>query len=139
MAHPKHIHVRQRYHYRCGYCGVSGTDTGGELTVDHYQPQIAHGSDDDDNLVYACIRCNQYKGDFFPDTNDLRYGRRVLHPLRDDLVAHVQTAPLTGRLEPLTETGRFHIALLQLNRPALVEHRLRQRLAALLVRHQETV
>ncbi|HUY32450.1 MAG TPA: hypothetical protein VMV69_06685 [Pirellulales bacterium] len=34
-------------------------------------------------------------------------------------------------LEPLTETGRFHIVLLHLNRHALVAHRLRQRLAEL--------
>ena len=47
--------------------------------------------------------------------------------------------PMTGRLEPLTETGRFHIVLLQLNRPALVEHRLRQTLIALLVEKQRVL
>jgi len=36
-----------------------------------------------------------------------------------------------GRLDPLTETGRFHIALLHLNRPALVSYRLQKRLIEL--------
>jgi len=36
-----------------------------------------------------------------------------------------------GRLDPLTETGRFHIALLHLNRPALVAYRLQKRLIEL--------
>ena len=29
MAHPRQDEVRRRYHRRCGYCGVSETDTGG--------------------------------------------------------------------------------------------------------------
>ena len=27
--------LRRRFHFRCGYCGVSETDGGAELTVDH--------------------------------------------------------------------------------------------------------
>ena len=43
----------------------------------------------------------------------------------------------TGEIDPLTETARFHIALLQLNRPALVTHRLHKRLITLLVEKQK--
>ncbi|MBI1745141.1 MAG: HNH endonuclease [Acidobacteria bacterium] len=131
MAHPKHAQVRQRYNYRCGYCGVSEVDTGGELTIDHFQPVSAGGDDRDDNLVYACIRCNQYKSNFFPSPNDLAHGWQVLHPRRDEISAYVREDQQTGALISLTESGRFHMALLQLNRPALVEHRVSQRLAAL--------
>lgn len=63
VPHPKHERVRQRYDGRCGYCGLSEVDAGGELTVDHFRPVAAGGGDDDDNLVYACFRCNLYKGD----------------------------------------------------------------------------
>lgn len=130
MAHPKHEQVRRRYAYRCGYCGVSEVDAGGDLTVDHYVPVARGGRDDDGNLVYACIRCNQYKGDFAPDADDLAHGRRVLHPLRDTLSEHIREELSTGFLQPRTPTGRFHIMLLQLNRPALALNRLRRRLAA---------
>jgi len=40
-------------------------------------------------------------------------------------------------VEPVTETGRFHIALLQLNRPPLVALRMRRRLIALLEAKQQ--
>ena len=128
MAHAEHEQVRQRFSQRCGHCGVSEVDAGGPLTVDHYHP-LAAGSENIESLVYACFKCNQFKGDFSPITEDLAYERRVLHPLRDELAAYFRENRHTGELQPLNETGRFHIALLQLNRPALVEYRLRKQLA----------
>lgn len=132
MAHPRHEEVRGRYGFRCGYCGVSESDTGGELTVDHHQPVTAGGDDSDENLVYACFRCNTYKADFFPMPADIQKARRVLHPLRDPISFHLRENEQTGWLEPLTETGRFHALLLRLNRPQLVEYRMHGRLAQLL-------
>jgi HNH endonuclease len=131
VPHPRHQEVRERYAGCCGYCGVSEVDAGGELTVDHFSPVRVGGGDSDDNLVYACVRCNQYKGDFVPDADDQEHGRRVLHPLLDDVSFHVRLDDRSGELKALSETGRFHITLLQLNRPALVRHRLRRRLMAL--------
>jgi hypothetical protein len=124
MAHPKHEDVRQRFQERCGYCGVSEQNVGAELTVDHFRPVSAQGDDHDDNLVYACFRCNLFKRDFFPSPDDETQIHRVLHPLHDNLATHFRENPLTGILEALTETGRFHIFLLRLNRPQLVAHRL---------------
>jgi hypothetical protein len=131
MAHPKHEQVRERYDHRCGYCTVSEIDAGGELTVDHYHPLSAGGGESDDNLVYACSRCNLFKGDFWPGDQDHERGHRVLHPLRDEVSVHLALNEQTGRMEALTETGRFHIALLQLNRPQLVALRVRRRLSTL--------
>lgn len=128
MRHPKFDSVRQRYHQRCGYCDVTEATVGGELTIDHHRPKAAGGDDEDDNLVYACIKCNQYKGDFWPDQDDVAQDRRVLHPLLDDRDVHLTKSEETGRIQALTETGRFHIALLRLNRPQLIEHRLARRL-----------
>jgi hypothetical protein len=105
---------------------------GGELTLDHFQPRAAGGSDEPGNLVYACVRCNQYKGDFWPEDIDLAQGRRVLHPGRDDLLVHLAEDENTGNLRGLTPTGVFHIALLRLNRPQLVAHRLAHRLQKIL-------
>lgn len=132
MAHPKHQEVRQRWGYCCGYCTVSEVDAGGELTVDHYRPISAEGDDSDDNLVYACSRCNLFKHHFWPNFEDREHGHRVLHPMKEDLSAHFRPNEQTGQFEPLTETGRFHTTLLQLNRPPLVALRIRRRLAALL-------
>ena len=119
MAHPQHETLRQLFQFRCGYCGTSEQQAGGELTVDHYQPLSAQGSDDLVNLVYACFRCNLYKSDFWLGgvPGNLQ---RILHPLRDSLETHYTLERSTGVLSALTPTGEFHIALLHLNRAALV-------------------
>lgn len=132
MPHPDLESIRLRYQYACGYCGVTEVDVGGELTIDHYRPKSASGGDDADNLVYACARCNQYKGDFWPDPDCIARQRRVLHPLLDDLAAHLVEDDQTGRIKALSETGRFHVALLRLNRPQLTAHRLARQLLLVL-------
>jgi len=45
--------VRLRAQFACEYCGVMEADTGGELTVDHFQPSTRGGSDDASNLLYC--------------------------------------------------------------------------------------
>jgi len=68
------------------------------------------------------LRENRYKGDFCPQ---LPTPRRLLHPRNDDLTAHLQAGP-GGSLTALTETGRFHLGRLHLNRPPLVAPRRRR-------------
>jgi hypothetical protein len=131
--------VRARWGACCGYCGVSEDDIGGDLTVDHFVPVAAGGDDSDDNLVYACFRCNLFKGDFHPTPGDRANGQIVLHPLRDDISKHVRLEETTGRAQPLTETGRFHIAILHLNRAGLVAFRLRRRFYELLLQRRGLV
>lgn len=128
MRHPQFRAISELFQWACGYCGVTEVTVGGELTLDHYCPRVAGGGDRQDNLVYACVRCNQYKGDFWPLDADLAQGRRVLHPHVDDLSMHIVEDEKTGYLRELTVTGAFHIALLRLNRPQLVAHRLARRL-----------
>ena len=114
--------LRQRFNFRCGYCGVSETDVGAELTIDHFQPISRAGEHTPTNWVYCCFACNSVKGDYWqPDSP-----QRILHPLHDNLSEHI-TAQGDGTLLGLTETGRFHIQHLRLNRPALVAHRLQVR------------
>lgn len=113
--------VRSAFEGRCGYCGVSETSVGGELEMDHYLPQAAGGSDDIDNLVYACTACNRFKGDYCPVAGTPE-SLRLLHPRRDEASAHVVETE-NGRLVGLTPRGWLHIQRLHLNRPQLVELR----------------
>ena len=107
MAHPKHQAVRTRYDFCCGYCRISETDAGGELTVDHFHPQVVGRDDSDDNLVYACVRCNTYKGFLMPEADSRLSGHRLLHPLLDNLAEHIHEDTATGVLEGLTPTETF--------------------------------
>jgi hypothetical protein len=52
--------VLLRDDYTCGYCGRSAPDV--VLQVDHRTPVSLGGSDDIENLVTACVECNQGKG-----------------------------------------------------------------------------
>jgi hypothetical protein len=131
VPHPKHEEVRRRYEFQCGYCGISETDAGGELTVDHYNPVSSGGTDADENLVYACFRCNTNQGAILPLIRGEAPELRILHPLRDNVASHLFENPTTHHLEALTETGRHHIDALQLNRPALIQHRWRRQIQAL--------
>lgn len=89
--------------------------------MDHFHPQAAGGSDDIENLVYACTACNRFKGDYAP-AQDAPESLRLLCPHRDDLAAHIEET-VHGRLTGLTPRGWFHIQRLHLNRPQLVELR----------------
>jgi hypothetical protein len=112
------------YGFRCGYCGVTETESGGQLEIDHFLPQSQGGQDKLDNLVYACRTCNAFKGDYWPPpgaSSDLM----LLHPRRDDLSTHVGSLP-DGRLIGLTKRGWFHIQRLRLNRAQLIELRLQR-------------
>ncbi len=50
----------------------------------------------------------------------------------DDLTAHLIEDEQTGHMRELSETGRFHIALLRLNRPQLIAHRLARKIQKVL-------
>lgn len=114
--------VRSIYVMRCGYCLLSEAEIGAELTYDHFQPHVKGGSDAADNLVYACHACNEFKGDYYDDTEEMR----LLHPLRDDLSLHLRQEA-DGTLEGITSAGQRYITQLQLNRLPLILHRQNQR------------
>ena len=115
-------YVRQRANFACEYCGVSEIDSGGELTIDHYCPQRHAGADTEDNLLYACQRCNLYKSDYWP--SDER-SPMLWNPRRESRETNM-LALADGTLYPLTPIGDFTIRRLRLNRPPLVTFRLRQ-------------
>ena len=108
--------VRRAYHFACGYCSVREEDAASELELDHFKPRSLDGGDELENLVYCCTTCNRIKGDFWaiPPTE-----KRILHPQNDDLTLHLRQEP-DGHLIGLTETGKFHLKRLRLNRPPLV-------------------
>jgi 5-methylcytosine-specific restriction endonuclease McrA len=60
--------VRQRAHCACEFCGITEIDSGEMLTINHFRPRTRAGSDQLENLIYDCIACNQYKQDYWPQT-----------------------------------------------------------------------
>ena len=116
-------HVRERAGFACEYCGVAETDTGGELTIDHFQPRTCGGTDDPENLLYCCHRCNEYKADYWPGRPD---DTPLWNPRREQRDSHLLLLA-AGTLFPITAVGEFTLRRLRLNRPPLVAFRLRRR------------
>ena len=114
--------VRQRASFRCEYCGVSEQDSGGELTIDHFHPQSRGGDDELDNLLYCCQRCNQYKADYWPESEE---AQALWNPRHQEYKEHFVLLA-DGTLYPRTSVGNFTIVRLRLNRPPLVAHRFGQ-------------
>jgi 5-methylcytosine-specific restriction endonuclease McrA len=61
---------------RCQYCGSSK----GPMTVDHVVPRTIHGTDTWTNLVCACAKCNNRKGDRTPEQAGLKLLKRPTRP-----------------------------------------------------------
>ena len=131
--------IRQRANFACEFCGITETDTGGQLTIDHFRPKAKGGNDRLENLFYCCTRCNQYKLDYWPtDPND----PALWNPRRESFSQHFLELD-DGTLYPLTPTGAFTLKRLRLNRPPLVDHRLRKQQRAkeirLLTRYRDSI
>jgi len=116
--------VRQRASGRCEYCRLRDSAMEPEdFHVEHIAARKHGGSDDADNLAWACIFCNLYKGpnlaSLDPDSGELT---RLFHPRRDRWQEHFQ---LDGALiVGLTAVGRTTCWLLELNSDILITLRL---------------
>ncbi len=68
--------ILRRDGHRCQYCGASSVT----LTVDHIIPKSRGGEDSWENLVSACLRCNNVKGSQTPDEAQMALMRRPIRP-----------------------------------------------------------
>lgn len=129
--------VRQRAQYACEFCGTTEIDTGGMLTIDHFQPRTKAGSNELENLIYACVICNQYKQDYWPRTET---APRLWNPRQESASEHFVEQE-DGQLTALTPIGIFTIKRLRLNRSQLIVARQRRQqqvqVERLLQRYQE--
>lgn len=67
--------VLRRDRQRCQYCGNRD-----QLTIDHIFPKSRGGKDSWENLVAACIPCNNRKGNRTPDEANMKLSRKPFRP-----------------------------------------------------------
>ncbi|CAN5818024.1 HNH endonuclease [soil metagenome] len=67
--------VFRRDGHRCQYCGA-----GDRLTLDHVMPRSRSGKDAWDNLVTACVPCNNRKGNQTPEEANMPLKRKPFRP-----------------------------------------------------------
>jgi 5-methylcytosine-specific restriction endonuclease McrA len=67
--------VMRRDRGRCQYCGSRD-----RLTIDHVLPKSRGGKDTWENLVAACVPCNNRKGDRTPEEAGYELARKPFRP-----------------------------------------------------------
>lgn len=68
--------IIKRDNHQCQYCGT----TQGAMTTDHVIPKKLGGKDSWENLVCACVRCNNKKGNRTPEQVGLTLLRQPKTP-----------------------------------------------------------
>ncbi len=68
--------ILRRDKHKCAYCGRGDLP----LTVDHILPKARGGGDTWDNLVAACLPCNNRKGDRTPAEANIKLLVKPYHP-----------------------------------------------------------
>ncbi len=76
--------VLRRDGYQCQYCGKTETN----LTVDHVIPKAKGGAESWDNLVAACVHCNNKKGDRTPHDAHMKLLRKPIRPNHVMFIRH---------------------------------------------------
>ena len=76
--------ILRRDGHRCQYCGK----TEAVLTVDHVVPKAKGGPDTWENLVAACVQCNNSKGDRSPHDAQMKLLRKPIRPNHVMFIRH---------------------------------------------------
>jgi len=87
--------ILRRDGHQCQYCG----STTHPITVDHIIPKAHGGPDTWENLVAACIRCNNLKGDSAPENAGLRLRSKPRRPTHVTFIIH-SNASVDERWKP---------------------------------------
>ncbi|WNZ48190.1 HNH endonuclease signature motif containing protein [Leptolyngbya boryana CZ1] len=108
--------VRRRAKFLCEYCHSLERTSATPFTIDHLIPQSLGGSDEINNLAYACQRCNFYRYNFTtgidPDTNQ---EVPLFNPRTQDWEKHFIWTADGLRILGVTPIGRATCKRLDLN------------------------
>ena len=76
--------ILRRDAHRCQYCGRGDVS----LTLDHVQPISRGGDESWENLVTACVTCNNRKGDQTPEESRMQLRRKPMRPNHVTFISH---------------------------------------------------
>lgn len=106
----------------CEYCLLAAEDAEFPHEIDHQVPIIHGGKSESDNLVFACVKCNRYKGTNLAAFDPLDGSMRAVFNPRLQLWRD-HFAIVGDSIIGLTPTGRATVALLKLSDDERVERR----------------
>ena len=114
--------VSRRAGGRCEYCLIHELEAGFPHQVDHIVSRKHGGESTSDNLAYACVICNRYKGTDIAAI-DQSSGKitRLFDPRSDRWSDHFRLEGTT--IEPISSVGSATVSLLRLNAPERISER----------------
>jgi hypothetical protein len=115
--------VRTRAHDCCEYCRLPQEYQEATFHIDHVNPVADGGLTSLENLALACVSCSLRKGSRTRALDSLTETVvEIFNPRKDRWDVHFRFSDGV-RIDGRTPKGRATIALLSLNRPALVQIR----------------
>ncbi len=114
----------RRGSYRCEYCKTPVDFSPEPFDIEHIIPLSKGGSNDLDNLAFACGGCNGYKSARTEgiDPADGNIGR-FFNPRKDAWADHFSWSQDFRLIVGLTPVGRTTVTVLQMNRQGLLNLR----------------
>lgn len=107
---------------RCEYCRRPDHETAYGHTIDHIIPIKHGGLTILENLVYACLFCNQHKGtDVAVYDHETGHLTPLFNPRTQKWEEHFSVEQYV--IVPKTIVGRVSILILQMNAPKQIEAR----------------
>ncbi|HEY3250168.1 MAG TPA: HNH endonuclease [Ignavibacteria bacterium] len=76
--------ILRRDHHKCQYCHRADLP----LTIDHIIPKSKGGDDSWENLIAACVRCNNKKGDRSPEDSGMHLIKKPTKPSHITFMKH---------------------------------------------------
>lgn len=130
-------YLRYDFWFSCAYCSITEFEAWGiRFEIDHYFPQrFRELRNKYVNLFYSCEKCNEKKGDLFPDENYIENGYWIIRVDEEDPRDHIEIMESDKdniknssdldeyKLVSKTPTGEFNIQVLDLNREILLRIR----------------
>jgi hypothetical protein len=124
VSQAKKRRVAERAGNRCEYCRSLAGWGPDPFSIEHIIPKCRGGTDDLDNLAFACQGCNNHKSTaaaaYDPTTGS---ETNLYHPRNDRWEDHFSWSDDLTEVVPLTPTGRVTLARLRMNRSGLMNHR----------------
>ncbi len=113
--------VASRAGFCCEYCGIAEDDSFLGCEVDHIVSRKHGGSDEVENLAFACTPCNRSKGTDLGSLDDAGRLVRFFNPRVDRWGNHFRIR--NAQLESLTSIGAATERILDFNSPERVAER----------------
>lgn len=115
VAAPLRIQIATRAEWRCEYCLIHEDDAGYQHEIDHVVSRKHGGPSTLENLAYACMVCNRFKGTDLGSLDPMGRLVPLFNPRMQRWSDHFRLdgpviQPLTSEAEATTKTLRLNQA-----------------------------